>query len=253
MNLRNFVRRLGLAAVLPLVLGLAACGKGGESDTAGLSGEPIAAIAPPAGKLWTETVNISPDGGYVMGNPDAPIKVIEYGSLTCPHCAEFAETSGVELRDQFIASGRVSYEFRNVIRDGIDLTLAQMVRCGAPESFFALTDQVFANQKSFFETAQNAGKDQQDSAFKAAPAQRGMAIANLIGAPDFFAARGVGKDQLGKCLADSAAAEKLATLSNEQGQKYGIEGTPTFFINGKKEDFNTWPLLKDALMKAGAR
>ena len=49
------------------------------------------------------------------------------------------------------------------------------------------------------------------------------------------------------------AAEKLATMSNEQGQKYNIEGTPTFFINGKKQDFNTWPQLKDALIKAGAR
>lgn len=248
----NF-RTLAFASIVPLALGLAACGKGDEAAPAGLSGDPIAAIAPPAGKLWAETVTISPEGGYVMGNPDAPIKVIEYGSLTCSHCAEFAEASGVELRDQFVASGRVSYEFRNLIRDGIDLTLAQLTRCAAPESFFALTDQVFANQKAFFESAQAASKEQQEGAFNAAPAQRGMAIATLVGAPDFFAARGVGKDAAAKCLADTAGAEKLATQSNEQGQKFGIEGTPTFFINGKKQDFNAWPQLKDALIKAGAR
>ena len=93
----------------------------------------------------------------------------------------------------------------------------------------------------------------EEAAFAAAPNLRGAAIANLTGSLDFFAARGIAKDQANKCLADSKTAEKLATMSNEQGQKYNIEGTPTFFINGKKQDFNTWPQLKDALIKAGAR
>ncbi|MFM2301072.1 MAG: hypothetical protein RLZZ84_808 [Pseudomonadota bacterium] len=253
MKLRHFTR-LGLIAVVPLALGLAACNKGGsDAGSAELSGQPIAAIAPPAGKAWVETVKVTEDGGYLVGNPDAPIKVIEYGSLTCPHCAEFAETSGVELRDQYIASGRVSYEFRNMIRDAIDLTLVQLVRCGAPESFFALTDQTFANQKSFFDNAQHADKAAQEAAFAAAPAQRGTAIANLTGAIDFFASRGISKDQANACLADVSKAEKLATMSNEQSQKFNIEGTPTFLINGKKIDGNTWAQLKDALIKAGAR
>lgn len=247
-------RHLGFIALAPLALGLAACNKSADGTaTAELSGAPIAKIAPPAGKTWAEVVKVTDEGGYQMGNPDAPIKVVEYGSLTCPHCAEFAELSGVEMRDTFVASGRVSYEFRNLIRDGIDLTLAQLVRCSPPESFFALTDQTFANQKTFFEKAQNAGKPAQEAAFSAAPAQRGAAIAGLTGAIDFFAARGISKDQANTCLADVKSAEKLATMSNEQGQKYNIEGTPTFFINGKKQEANTWPLLKDALMKAGAR
>jgi protein-disulfide isomerase len=246
--------RLGMIAILPLALGLTACNKSGSDAGAGeLSGQPIAAVAPPAGKSWVETVQITDEGGYQVGNPEAPIKVIEYGSLTCPHCAEFAETAGVELRDQYIASGRVSYEFRNMIRDAIDLTLVQMVRCGAPEGFFALTDQTFANQKAFFEAAQAASKEQQEAAFASPPAQRAAAIAKLIGAVDFYAARGIAKDQANACLADVKNAEKLATMSNEQSQKYNIEGTPTFFINGKKIDGNTWPLLKDALIKAGAR
>ena len=248
------LRHLGLIALAPLALGLAACNKGGsDAGSAELSGAPIAAVAPPAGKTWAEVVKVTDEGGYQMGNPDAPIKVIEYGSLTCPHCAEFAETAGVELRDQYVASGRVSYEFRNMVRDAIDLTLVQLVRCSPPESFFALTDQTFANQKAFFEKAQGASKAEQEAAFAAAPNLRGAAIANLTGSLDFFAARGIAKQQANTCLADSKTAEKLATMSNEQGQKYNIEGTPTFFINGKKQDFNTWPQLKDALIKAGAR
>jgi len=66
-------------------------------------------------------------------------------------------------------------------------------------------------------------------------------------------ARGIGADQAGKCLADTANAEKIATMSNEQSVKYDIQGTPTFLINGRKVDYNTWPKLKDELMKLGAR
>ncbi len=116
---RSPFRRVALIALAaPLALGLAACSK--EEGTAGsLSGEPIATIAPPAGKAWAEVVTKTPEGGYRMGNPEAPIKLIEYGSLTCSHCAEFAHEAMAELRDSFVASGRVSFEMRNFVRDGI--------------------------------------------------------------------------------------------------------------------------------------
>ena len=80
---------LGMAGlVLPLALGLAACKK--SDSTGSSSGDPVAAVAPPAGKAWTDVVKATPEGGMVMGNPAAPIKLVEYGSLSCPHCAKFA-------------------------------------------------------------------------------------------------------------------------------------------------------------------
>ena len=106
-------RHLFLALVAaPLALGLAACGKDKGAD-AGLSGEPIAKIAPPAGKAWTDVVSKTPEGGYRMGNPDAPIKLVEYGSLSCPHCAHFAQEAFASLASDFVDSGRVSFEFRS--------------------------------------------------------------------------------------------------------------------------------------------
>lgn len=249
----NRLSRLALVAALaPLVLGLAACNKG-EEAAAGLTGDAIAKVAPPAGKAWSDMVTITPELGYRMGNPEAPIKLIEYGSLTCPHCAEFSHEATGELRDQFVASGRVSYEFRNMIRDGVDLYLTQLTRCGAPESFFALTDQTFANQAKFFEKAQAAGKAQQEAAFSQAPEKRGIAIAELTGMTEFFAARGIAREQANACLADTAKATALAAASNDQGEKLKIEGTPTFLVNGSKVDANTWPLLKAELEKLGAR
>ncbi|HEX7753502.1 MAG TPA: thioredoxin domain-containing protein [Novosphingobium sp.] len=242
---------LALAA-LPLALGLAACDKGADAGTA-TGGEPIAKIAPPAGKAWADMIAKTPEGGYRMGNPDAPIKLVEYGSLTCSHCAEFAEKSAVPLRDTFVASGRVSFEFRNFVRDPLDLMTAQIIRCGAPESFFALTDQAMANQPALFQKVQAAG----DAAFKAAAEQpadkRGLAIAQLAGLTEFFASRGIAQDQVKTCLANAAEAEAIAKRTQEDGEKFAITGTPTFLLNGAKIEGNTWEEIKAKLEAAGAR
>lgn len=252
MTLRNF-RSFALAAVLvPLALGLTACGKGNE-ENAGLSGEPIAKIAPPAGKAWADVVAKTPEGGYVMGNPAAPIKLVEYGSFTCSHCAEFSELSAVEIRDTFVASGRVSFEFRNFVRDAMDITAAMLTRCGAPESYFALTEQAMANQQAMIGKVQAAG----NAAFEAAVAlpddKRGVAIGELAGLTEFFAARGISRDQANACLANGAEAAALAKRTTEDAEKFNIEGTPTFLINGQSVKSMGWPELRTKLQTLGAR
>ena len=146
--------RKALLALLaaPLALGLAACSGSDDAD-AGLSGDPIETVAPPEGVAsWSEVVATTPEGGYRMGNPDAPIKLIEFASLTCPHCATFAQTSKEELQGNFVNSGRVSLEFRNFILNPLDLAMTMMTRCGAPESFMALTEQAFLGQQELIET-----------------------------------------------------------------------------------------------------
>lgn len=249
---RPSFRRLSLALLAaPLVLGLAACGQDNKAN-GGLSGEPIAAVAAPAGKAWSEVITKTPEGGYRMGNPEAAIKLVEYGSLTCSHCADFSEKGGVPLRDTFIASGRVSYEFRNFVRDAIDLTAAQLTRCGTPESYFALTEQVFADQPNIFTRAQSAGAAL-EAATKQPPEKRAIAVAEALGFIEFFAARGISKDQAQACLANSAEAEALAKRTEAAGVEYSIEGTPTFIVNGTKIEENTWETLKAKLENMGAR
>ncbi len=250
---RLAVRRFALGMfAAPLALGLAACGSGGDGGDKP-TGEPIAAIAPPEGKAWSEVIGKTDEGGYRMGNPDAPIKIVEYGSLTCPHCADFAQESAEELRDTFVGSGRVSFEFRNFVRDPIDITAAQLTRCGSPESFFALTDQAFANQTAMIENAQKAGEQAYGAAIGQPADKRGIALARLTGLIDFFAARGIAKDQANACLADSANAAALAEMARKQGEELDITGTPTFLINGQKVEINTWPELKARLENLGAR
>lgn len=251
---KTMFRRFALAlALAPLALGLAACGGKEEAGTAALSGDRIAPIAAPAGKAWADVVTKTPEGGYRMGNPDAPIKLVEYASLTCSHCAEFAHEASAELRDTFVASGRVSYEMRNFVRDAIDITAAQLTRCGTPESYFPLTEQVLANQAAMFQKVQAGG----EAAYQAAMAQpddkRGLAMAELAGLTEFFAARGISVDQARACLAKPGEAAALAEATSKQGEEFDITGTPTFLINGSKIEENSWKAIKAKLETLGAR
>jgi protein-disulfide isomerase len=250
---RDSLRRTAFAVIaVPLALGLAACGESADSSGAPTGG-PIANVAPPAGKAWNEMIAVTEDGGYRMGNPEAPIKLVEFASLTCSHCAEFAEASAVELAETFVASGRVSYEFRNFVRDPIDITAAQLVRCAPPEAFFALTDQVLAFQPALFENWQKAGEAQLKAIDTLPVEKRGLGIAQAAGLTDFFATRGISRDQAATCLADPAKAQDLARRTEAQSKQFDITGTPTFVINGSKVQGNTWAEIKPLLENAGAR
>jgi protein-disulfide isomerase len=241
-----------LLLALPLTLGLAACGKKDDAGSGPATADaPLPKVAATAGKAWTDVVSETADGGYVMGNPDAPIKVIEFGSLTCPHCGEFAEKGFPKLRDNYVSTGRVSLEFRNYVRDPFDTTLAMLTHCGTAESFFPLTEQVYANQKALFEGLQPVAKE-----LEAAQPPAGKAfsvIGEKGGLVDFFAARGIARDQANACLAKSQTAEKLAMQTQTATEKYTITGTPTFIVNGKNVDVATWEQLEPILQRAGAR
>lgn len=250
MSLRH--SKLALLVMAALSLGLSACSKESEG-TAGLSGEPIAKVAPPAGKSWADEIAKTPEGGYRMGNPTAPIKLVEYGSFTCSHCAEFSEAASAALRDEFIASGRVSFEFRNFVRDPMDLTAAMLTRCGAPESYFALTEQAMANQAAMFQRVQAAGEAAYTGAINQPDGKRYAALAEVTGLSEFFAARGVAKDQAAACLANGAEAQALAKRTQDQGEQFKIEGTPTFLINGGNIGSMGWAELRTKLQTLGAR
>ncbi len=241
-------------AIAPLALGLAAC-KQEATAPAGEApkGEAIAAIAPPAGKAWTDVVEVTADGGYRVGNPNAPIKLMEFGALSCSHCAEFSEAASAELLGQFVASGRVSYELRFFMLNALDVPATLLATCGSPEAVIPLADQFWAFQKTMFQNLQAGGEAQLQAAGSLPPEQRFAAIAKLGGMDTFFAARGIPQAQAATCLADVNKATAFVNATQKAGTEMGITGTPTFFLNGAKLDFNTWDKVKGALQGAGAR
>jgi protein-disulfide isomerase len=247
---RSSLGRTALVLVLaPLALGLAACGKKDGSSAA--SDQPAAKVAAPAGKAWQDVVAKTPEGGVRMGNPDAPIKLVEYGSLSCPHCAKLSNEGFQPLVSNYVDSGRVSYEFRSFAIHGIDVPLTVLVRCGATESFFGLVEQIYQNQEAMIARAQQ-GDAQAQAAANLPPSQRIVTMATAYGLIDFFAQRGIATDQAKACLANPAAAEQVAKEADTAG-KAGIDSTPTIMINGDKVDAHTWQELEPELKNRGAR
>lgn len=242
-------RHLAFATLAaPLALALAACG-GSEEEGPVEALDPIAA---PAGTSWTDTIEVSESDGYVLGNPDAPIKLIEYASLTCPACASFSETGERALVENYVSTGLVSYELRNQVHNIWDLTLASLVRCSAPESFHPLANQVWANLPQI-----QAQMGQSQAALQAMgdvpPEQMYVMVAEASGFLDFFASRGISNDQARACLADSEAVIAIGDRSTEQSDELGIDSTPTFILNGRVLEERSWPSLEPLLQNAGAR
>ncbi|MGB3379754.1 thioredoxin domain-containing protein [Allopontixanthobacter sediminis] len=241
-----------LTFAAPLALGLAACGDSATTEGEVAEGEPIADIAAPAGQSWADTATVSEYDGYVMGNPDAPVKLVEYASLTCGACAAFSTDAAEPLREEYINSGVVSYEIRNQVHNPIDLVLARLVRCGQPESFHPLAEQVWSNLSQVMQQAQANGPAL-EAAMSLPEDQRFAAIGEASGLFDFFAARGISRDQARTCLADNASVMAIAQRSEDQSTEFNVTGTPTFFLNGSRVDGTSWTVVEPLLQRAGAR
>jgi protein-disulfide isomerase len=229
---------------------LAACGQ--SSDATKPSGL-VAAIKPPAGTEWATTVVETPDGGMRMGNPNAPIKVVEYGSLSCSHCAEFSEKSAEPLKANYISTGKVSYEFRNYVRDPMDLTATLLARCGGPGPFFPLVEQMFADQKNWFPKVQAIKPADQQAMAALPPAQQFAKFATIIGLDGFVRQRGISAEKANACLANQAESDKLVKMRDRANTEFNLAGTPTFILNGQVlTDAGTWESLEAKLKAAGA-
>ena len=246
-------RSLRFALLAPLTLMAAACSGGAEeADTASLEGEAIAPIEAPAGTSWADQVTVTEYDGYLKGNPDAPLKLVEYASLTCPTCARFAAEGDDALVENYVNTGVVSFELRNQIHGPHDLALATLVRCGTPEAVHPLSKQVFANQQQVLQGVFDNGEAIQQS-LNLPPERRMVALAEIAGFYDFFAARGIAEDQARTCLADVDAYETIANNSTTQSEEFEVTGTPTFFLNGKRVEGNVWAQIEPVLQRAGAR
>src|SRR5438270_9006083 len=102
---------------------------------------------------WSRIVAATPEGGFKMGNPNAKVALVEYGSLACPHCRHFEETGYKPLVQQYVRTGRVSYEFRNFLLNAPDLSLRLLAHCAGAAIFFTLAVDFYATQPPWFDKA----------------------------------------------------------------------------------------------------
>lgn len=209
-----------------------------------------------AGKAdWTRTIAATPEGGYRVGNPKAPVKVIEFFSLTCSHCRHFVEVGLPPLKSNYIAGGKVSLEFRNFVLNGPDIAASLLMRCTSPAKAVGMLEAVYADQDGVFAGA-TALSSEATERIEAVPSEkRPAAYAREGGIDRWFMAHGLKPSRANACLADKAGQARLMALRDRGVKENKIEGTPGFVVNGKTVDGPRWedlePAIKDALAKTG--
>ena len=241
-----------LLAAAAAILASAACNAEKGTNASGAASAEVKPVKPPANGDWSEIVAATPEGGFVMGNPNAGVKLVEYGSYTCGHCASFAEEGVQTLIDKYVKTGQVSYEYRNYVRDPYDLAAALVVRCNGTKSFFPLTDALFKGQKDWMGKLQTIPAEQQQALGGLGPDKQFLEIAKLAGFQQWAAMRGVPSAKSTTCLTNEAEVNRLVEMNSDATTKFpNFQGTPTFIMNGELvEQTANWATLEPKLKAA---
>jgi len=214
-----------------------------------LSGAALTLIAavPAKPALWSRTVSTSPIGAYIVGNPAAKLRLVEYFSYTCHVCADFAKAGTLPLKTGYIDRGLVLFEYRNLVRDPVDMTAALLARCGGASAFAGNHQAIFAAFPTLIAKVQKASDAQKKSWFEGTVAERSRRIAADTGLAALMRARGYTAAQLDAALDSEVAQAELTAMTNIGHGADRVTGTPSFFINGRRAEVVAWSALKSKL------
>lgn len=161
----------------------------------------------------------SPDD-ISLGKEDAPVTIYEYGSLDCPHCAEFAEKTLPKIKETWIDTGKARLVFRDFPLSGAAVLATMAAHCAPKEQFYGYVDMLFRSQATW------AHYEQREPQLRAQLAQASLAKLVKVG--------GMSDETFNKCMSDEALRKRIIDVAFQGQRDYGIESTPTFFINGVK-------------------
>ena len=157
-----------------------------------------------------ELAKPGPDGDVALGSDKAPVTVIEYASMTCPHCAHFSTTTFPELEKRYIDTGKVRFIFREFPLDSLAAAGFMLARCAGKDKFMPIVETLFAKQPEWMVQK---------------PIDPLKAIAKQFGFTE---------DSFNQCLANQQVLDGIQAVRDRAAEKLGVNSTPTFFINGKK-------------------
>jgi len=176
----------------------------------------LGAIGALGSAAWAETFSVleleakGPLDDIPMGSATAPVTIIEYASMTCPHCAAFAVNTFPKLKEKYIDTGKVRFIMREYPLDGLAAAAFLLARCAGPEKYYPLIETLFAQQQKW------AVKD---------PIPPLLAIAKQAGFT---------QQSFEVCINDKELLEKVQQVRNRGKEKFKVEATPTFYINGER-------------------
>jgi len=189
-------------------------------------------------------------GAYVFGNPAARVKLIEYGSYTCPHCAVFAKDSEAELKGKMIRSGGLSLEYRHLIRDPADLGAAILARCAGPRGFAGAHAMIFATQPVWLKKVGEYQAAHPDIDTKP-PIVQARTYADAGGLTAAMRARGLTPARINACFADKAEVARITALTGDAPIE--VNSTPSFYVDGTLQPPGDWNTLAPVLRTKGLK
>ena len=157
-----------------------------------------------------DLAHAGPGGDIMIGSDKAPVTVIEYASMTCPHCAHFEETTLPELKKRYIDTGKVRYVMREFPLDALAAAGFMLARCAGPDKYKSVVETLFAKQPDWVTQK---------------PIPPLMAIAKQFGFTE---------DSFNACLANQKVLDDIQAVRDHAVNKLAVNSTPTFFINGKR-------------------
>ena len=149
----------------------------------------------------------------VLGKADAAVTIIEYSSMTCPHCAAFHAGPFPAIKKEYIETGKVKFIYRDFPLDRLALAAAMMARCAPKERYFPVVDIVFRTQQNWAKVADPA----------AALSQIGLLA-------------GISKETYQACVGNKVVFDGVMKMRNDGDKKFKVQSTPTFIVNGKRID-----------------
>jgi protein-disulfide isomerase len=147
-----------------------------------------------------------------LGKEDAPNTIVEYASMTCPHCAQFHKTVLPELQTKYIDTGKARLILREFPLDGLAVAAFMLARCAGPDRYYPVVGALFDTQ----ETWAVAGTDGKEKL---------LLVAKQAG---------FSKEKFDQCLADKELFNKIVETRKRGHETFGVDSTPTFFVNGKR-------------------
>lgn len=163
----------------------------------------------------------------MVGDASAPVRVIEFVSFTCPHCAKFHTDILPVLKQRYVETGRVSIELHELPLNGPDLAAAMLARCGPEERYFPFADALFSSQREW------AYADSPLGALTAYARLNGMSAADVQ-----------------QCLSDTSLREGLLKRKETAMGKHGLTGTPSVVVDGVVVDPPTLEAISSAIDRA---
>lgn len=181
---------------------------------------------------WNQTVAKTDHDSYILGKPNGQVKLVEFISYTCSHCAHFEQQSADQLKLGLIQPGKGSVEVRSFVRDPIDMTVAVLTHCVPKERFFAVHSAFLRRQDAWIAPLNEVSPSERQRWFGGDLGTRMRYIATDFKFYDFMATQGFNRTTVDRCLADTALAGRLAQQTQNAVQSLRVNGTPSFLLDG---------------------